>query len=70
MSDRAETLIYQWVSYAIIAEKRRYIYIIVYLRLLLERFRAAHTLYFESDSCALIACIDRAIGIATVFSLL
>ena len=65
----AETLIYQWVVHAIITEKRRYIYIIVYLRLLLKRIRATYTLYFEGDSCALISCIDWAIGVPTVFGL-
>lgn len=70
MSEMEETLIYQWVIHAIIAEKRRYIYIIVYLRLLLKRIRAAHTLNLQSNCCALISCIDWAIGVPTIFGLL
>ena len=62
----AETLIYQWVVHTIIAEKHRYIYISV----LLKRIRATHTLNLQINGCALISCINWAIGIAAVFGLL
>ena len=41
----------------------------MYLRLLLERFRATHTLDFQSDGCTLISCIDWAICVPAVFGL-